>query len=220
MTQKLSGPELLPTGPVKHAVIFLHGLGSNGDDLIGLAPMLAQELPNTAFLSPNAPLEMPFATNGYQWFEYWDRTPIQILAGVANAVPMIVDYIHATAARFNIGLENIILCGFSQGTMMSLHVGLRKIAGLGGIVGFAGLMLSPETLALEKVGALPPVLLVHGLQDMVVPALASQQAELTLKMLGGNVKLVTRPMLQHSIDDVGIKEAILFSKRIFGIDQK
>lgn len=211
----LNGPEYIPSQPVKHAVIFLHGLGSNGQDLLSLAPMMAPQLPNTAFLSPNAPLSTPFSADGYQWFEYWDRTPMQILDGIANAVPMITEYIEDVCQRFDLDIENVVLCGFSQGTMMSLHVGLRKIEGLGGIVGFSGLLLSPETLAMEQVPQLPPVLLIHGMQDAVVPAVASVQADMALKMLGGDVKLVQRPYLQHSIDQEGIQEAVEFCQKIF-----
>lgn len=214
--KKLSGPELLPKGPVKNVVIFLHGLGSNGADLLSLAPFMSGNLSDTAFLAPNAPLSMPQMAQAYQWFEYWDRTPMQILDGIKQSLPKLVAYIQDTCARFDLTPDKIILCGFSQGTMMALHVGLRMVEGLGGIIGFSGLMMSPETLMLEKVKKLPPVLLVHGLQDMVVPAAASFQAEMVLKTLGCDVRYIQRPALQHSIDDTGIKEAMKFCHRVWG----
>lgn len=214
---KLTGPEYIPSQPVKHAVIFLHGLGSNGQDLIGLAPFMSPHLPDTAFFAPNAPLAMNFTADGYQWFEYWDRTPLQIMADIQQAVPLLIDYVSDICARFDLETENIVLCGFSQGTMMSLHVGLRHIENLGGIVGFSGMLLSPETLGSEQLPELPPVLLVHGMQDPVVPFLASQQAEAALMFLGGDVALVERPNLQHSIDEVGISSAVEFCRKIFAI---
>lgn len=211
----LNGPEYIPSISVTSAVIFLHGLGSNGDDLMGLAPLMRDSLPSTAFLAPNAPLPLPHSYGGYQWFEYWDRTPAQIADGIAQSTPMLIDFVKNVAARFDLPLSKIVLVGFSQGTMMSLQAGLRSLEGLGGIVGFSGALMSPETLAIEKNAILPPVLLVHGLQDPVVPALASQQAEMVLNMLGGKVTLVQRPFLQHSIDDEGIRQAVAFCRDIF-----
>lgn len=213
----LNGPEFIPQGKINHLVIFLHGLGSNGDDLIGLAPMLTHALPETAFLAPNAPLPTPFSASGYQWFEYWDRTIPQITDGINHASPMLVDFIHEAARRFDLPHEQIVLAGFSQGCMMALHAGLRLIDGLGGIIGMSGVLMSPETLAFEKVDKLPPILLAHGLQDTVVPALASYQAEIMLKSLGADVKYIQRPYMGHSIDDAVIKAAAEFCQKIFGL---
>ena len=211
----LTGPEHIPPR-VTSAVIFLHGLGSNGDDLLGLAPYFEKELPNTAFLAPNAPHPVMMTYNGFQWFDLWDRSTMQIEQGVRAAAPLIVDLVSGTARRFNIPPSKIILVGFSQGTMMALHAGLRLIDGLGGIVGFSGAMISPETLAEEKLQHMPPVLLVHGLADPIVPAMASSYAENTIRAAGGEVRLVQRPFLVHSIDDTGIAEAVSFAKKILG----
>ena len=211
----LTGPEFIPAGKIKNIVILLHGLGSNGDDLMGLVPMMSGLLPNTAFLAPNAPLPTPFSASGYQWFEYWDRTMMQISDGIKSAAPLIVDYIDAAAKRFKVPNENIILCGFSQGCMMALHTGLRLVDDLGGIIGLSGVLMNPETLLFEKVKKLPPVLLAHGLQDTVVPALASYQAEIALKSLGVDVKYIQRPYMGHSIDDQVIKASIEFCQKIF-----
>ena len=210
----LSGPEDVPA-KIRNIVIFLHGLGSNGDDLMGLAPYFKAALPDTAFLSPNAPYQVPMAYNGYQWFDLWDRSQMQIEQGVRDTAPMIVDYIHAVSKRFKVPLSRIVLVGFSQGTMMSLHTGLRLLDGLGGIVGYSGAMISPETLGDEKLKNLPPVLLVHGLSDPIVPAMASQYAAGAIENAGGAVRYIQRPFLVHSIDDAGIKEAISFVKAIF-----
>lgn len=213
--KNLSGPEDIPASP-DSAVIFLHGLGSNGDDLMGLAPYFKRELPNTAFFGPNAPHGVPMTYNGYQWFELWDRNQLQIEQGVRNAAPLIVDFINATATRLKLPLSKIFLVGFSQGTMMALHTGLRLVGGLGGIVGYSGAMISPETLADEGLKNLPPVLLVHGLADPIVPAMASHYAETTIRAAGGDVHYVQRPFLVHSIDDTGIKEAIAFVQNHMG----
>ncbi|MDB5477617.1 MAG: phospholipase/carboxylesterase [Alphaproteobacteria bacterium] len=210
----LTGPHFLPKGKITSLIVFLHGLGSNGDDLLGLAPVLSPSLPGTGYLAPNAPFRMD-RTSGYQWFDYWDRSLSQINDGVRHAAPMIADFVQAAAQEYQLPMQKIILCGFSQGTMMALHAGLRLIPDLGGIIGFSGVLMTPETLLFEKVSPLPPVLLVHGLQDTVVPAAASFQAQIALKALGGAVKYIQRPHLGHSIDDKGIEEAIKFSKNIF-----
>lgn len=211
----LSGPEFIPTSKPDSAVIFLHGLGSNGDDLISLAPHFASVLPKTAFFSPNAPISLQQMANGFQWFEYWDRTIAQIEDDLSQAVPLIVDYVTKIADRLGIENKKIILCGFSQGTMMALHTGLRYIDDLGGIIGFSGALLSPETLGANRLQSLPPVLLVHGLQDEVVPAMASAQAEILLRTLGADVHYVQRPSLAHSIDNKGLEEAGKFCQQIF-----
>jgi phospholipase/carboxylesterase len=211
----LTGPEFTPKGKINNIVIFLHGLGSNGRDLLGLADVMAPHLPNTAFIAPNAPLATPFAGNGYQWFEYWDRTMGQISEGIAYAAPLIQELVDSVATRFKIPLNKIILCGFSQGTMMALDSGLRRIQGLGGIIGFSGILMNPETLAFEKLDPMPPVLLVHGLMDSVVPAVASMQAQMTIKALGGEAKYIQRPYLAHSIDNEGIEAAIKFCQKVF-----
>ena len=211
----LKGPEYIPSKQVNSAVVFLHGLGSNGQDLLGLTAWMARDLPNTAFFAPNAPLPVPFTFNGYQWFEYWDRTPAQIEDGLRAAVPLLTNYLKSLSARLKLPLSKIVLVGFSQGTMMSLHAGLRVIKGLGGIVGYSGALLAAESFDKEKLAELPPVLLIHGAQDPVVPASASQAAEKIIREAGGEVVYVKRPFLVHSIDDVGIHEAVKFMQTIF-----
>jgi phospholipase/carboxylesterase len=215
MTQ-LSGPELLPAGgvaAVKKLVIFLHGYGSNGQDLIGLAPQLQRSLPNVAFLAPNAPTPLQNSYNGYQWFSIWDCTPWQIEQGLRTVTPSVVDYITAQCARFNVQTKDVVLIGFSQGTMLSLHIGLRHVAGLAGVIGYSGAMLTPESFMQEKQATLPPVLLVHGIMDNVVPWGASQLAADIIRNNGGDCETLFRPMLPHSIDNEGITAGIKFLQR-------
>ena len=213
----LTGPEFVPFGEIKQVVILLHGLGSNGDDLLGLVPMMVTDLPGTAFLAPNAPISTPFTSGGYHWFDYWDRNVLQINDGIKAATPLIVEYINDVCTRFNLSRDRIILCGFSQGCMMALYAGLRLLEGIGGIIGLSGVLMMPETLALEKTATLPPVLLAHGLQDTVVPALASYQAEMILKSLGAEVSYLQRPVMGHSIDNHVIKAVTTFCRKVFQI---
>lgn len=207
----LSGPEVLPPGgdsAVRQLVVFLHGYGSNGDDLIGLADQWQPFFHDAAFVSPNAPTPVPGTYNGYQWFSIWDVTPWQIEQGLRNVTPYVVAYVEAQVKRFNLKMSNVVLVGFSQGTMLSLHVGLRALNGLAGIIGYAGAMVSPETLMGEKQDSMPPVLLVHGMMDNVVPWGASQLAADVIRNTGGTVDTVFRPMLMHSIDAEGLKAGL------------
>lgn len=213
--KNLTGPDYIPSKKVTSAVIFLHGLGSNGQDLLGLSAWMARDLPNTAFFAPNAPIGVPFTFNGYQWFEYWDRTPAQIEDGMRAAVPLLTAYIKNITARTKVPPSKIVLVGFSQGTMMALHAGLRVIKGLGGIIGYSGSLLAPDSFNEQKMDNLPPVLLIHGTQDPVVPASASAAAEKLIAAAGGEVVYIKRPYLVHSIDDVGIAEAVKFLQTIF-----
>lgn len=216
MTFTLSGPEIVPEKPTS-AILFLHGLGSNGDDLMGLAPAFQQALPRTAFLAPNAPYSVPMMYNGYQWFDLWERSQMQIEHGVRDSAPLLAAFVEQTATRFHLPLKKIMLVGFSQGTMMALHVGLRMVDGLGGIIGFSGALVAAESLTDEKLNPMPPVLLVHGMADPIVPVMASQYAESTIRNVGGDVRLVQRPFLVHSIDNEGLDEAVSFATRILGV---
>ena len=167
----LDGPSRpAASGTATSLVIFLHGYGADGSDLIGLADPLAPHLPDTRFLAPNAPERCPGNPLGYQWFPipWLDGTPeAAARASAVRSYGLLDTWLDEVAAE-GPGPERTVLVGFSQGTMMALHVGLRRAAPLAGIVGFSGRLLDPQQLATE-ITARPPVLLVHGDQDPVVP---------------------------------------------------
>ena len=146
---KLSGPSRPPAsgGKPSRLVILLHGLGADGNDLIGLAPYWAPMLPEAEFLSPNAPFPCDMAPYGYQWFSSQDRNPAAVLAGVRAAAPILDAFIDEALAARGLGDGDLALVGFSQGTMMSLFVGLRRAQPAAGIVGFSGRLLAPELLS-------------------------------------------------------------------------
>ncbi|MFQ5346909.1 MAG: alpha/beta hydrolase, partial [Rhodothalassiaceae bacterium] len=166
----LSGPERGPAdgGAPQSLVIFAHGYGSNGEDLIGLVPHLAPHLPHTQFLSPNAPEPCPGVPGGYQWFPLTTISREERDRGCYQAAPALAHYIETQRERFSLAPDRFALVGFSQGTMMALHVGLRHAPALAGIVGFSGSLAAPGRL-LDEIAARPPVLLVHGANDDVVP---------------------------------------------------
>jgi phospholipase/carboxylesterase len=169
----LDGPRTPPANgrPPTKLVILCHGYGSNGEDLIGLAPYLAKALPDAVFVSPNAPEPVPGYPGGYQWFGLSRLDPHLTAAGVRAAAPSLDKFIDAELARYRLPASACALVGFSQGTMMSLHVGLRRAEALGAVLGYSGMLAAPDALAAEA-KTRPPVALVHGDRDDVIPVAA------------------------------------------------
>jgi phospholipase/carboxylesterase len=215
MMPRLSGPSRPPAsgGKPRRLVILLHGLGADGNDLIGLAPYWARLLPDAEFLSPNAPFPCDMAPYGYQWFSSQDRSPEAVLGGVRTAAPILDAFIDEALEERGLGSGELALVGFSQGTMMSLFVGLRRAEPVAGIVGFSGRLLAPELLASE-LRSRPPILLVHGTEDPLVPYSSLAAAETTLKAAGVPVETVTSFGIGHSIDDQGLRRGGEFLKKV------
>ena len=215
MLGKLSGPSRPPAagGKPKQLVILLHGLGADGNDLIGLAPYWAPLLPDAEFVSPNAPFPCDMAPHGYQWFSAQDRSPAAVLAGVRAAAPMLDAFIDEALAERGLSDADLALVGFSQGTMMSLFVGLRRAQPPAGILGFSGRLLAPELLASE-LRSRPRVLLVHGTEDPLVPYASLAAAEAALKEVGVPVETLTCPGIGHSIDENGLRRGGMFLRDV------
>lgn len=205
----LSGPEAPPAqgGKPESLVIFLHGVGSDGQDLISLAPFFARDLPKTHFLSPNGAVPYDMAEQGYQWFSLQDWSPQAMLKGAHEAAPLLNLFIEAQLKRFSLPERKLALVGFSQGTMMALYAALRHKEACAGVVGFSGALIGEEGIT-----AKPPVCLVHGEQDMVVPYGAMGLAEAILERHDVPVETHTRPDLGHGIDPEGIAIATRFLK--------
>jgi phospholipase/carboxylesterase len=215
MMPRLSGPSRPPAsgGKPRRLVILLHGLGADGNDLIGLAPYWARLLQDAEFLSPNAPFPCDMAPHGYQWFSSQDRSLEAVLGGVRAAAPILDAFIDEALEQRGLGSGELALVGFSQGTMMSLFVGLRRAEPVAGIVGFSGRLLAPELLASE-LRSRPPILLVHGTEDPLVPYSSLAAAETTLKAAGVPVETVTSVGIGHSIDDQGLRRGGQFLKKV------
>lgn len=212
MLAALDGPRLPPASgkPARHLVIFLHGYGADGNDLIGLGREWAHALPDAAFVSPHAP--NPCAANpfgGREWFPLTFRDPGEYWRGVNQAAPALQSFIEAEAARLSLPLSAVALAGFSQGTMMALHVGPRMNAPLAAIVGFSGHLAGAEHLARE-IKSRPPVLLVHGSDDAVIPVEAIHHARMALGAAEVPVEWTIRPGLAHGIDPEGLRAAGAF----------
>ena len=211
MMPLLSGPSRPPAsgGKPRRLVILLHGLGADGNDLIGLAPHWARLLPNAEFLSPNAPFACDMAPYGYQWYSSQERTPEAALAGVRAAAPILDAFIDEALAKRGLRDSDLALVGFSQGTVMSLYVGFRRKQPVAGIVGFSGRLLAPELLA-NELRSRPPTLLVHGTDDPLVPYTALAEAETALEGARVPVETVTSAGIGHAIDEEGLRRGGLF----------
>ncbi|MEK9705602.1 MAG: alpha/beta fold hydrolase, partial [Paracoccaceae bacterium] len=179
MTRVLTAGRKEPqSGDTRSAVVFLHGYGANGADLLGLADPLADHLPDTLFIAPDAPENCVGSPFGYQWFPIpWidGSSEEESSRGMQQAVEDLNAFLDALMVDEDLLPEQVCLFGFSQGTMMSLHVAPRREDPVAGSVAFSGRLLEPELLA-DEVQSRMPILLVHGDQDDVVPVLSLPQA--------------------------------------------
>ena len=212
---ELDGPLYGPHsgGAVKQIVLLLHGYGSNGLDLISFSNYWRELLPDALFLAPNAPEPLPGGWGGYQWWGLTEFTREAMARGVASAAPVLDRYIDRQLDRHGLTESDMALVGFSQGTMMALHVGPRRARPLAGILGYSGMLADPEALARE-VRSKPPVLLIHGSADPMVPVTAMEAAKADLEGLGFAVDSHVSPGLAHSVDLVGLQLGGDFVRRV------
>ena len=213
---ELDGPRWGPAsgGEAEQLVILLHGLGADGADLIGLAPHWGETLPDAAFVAPNAPFPCDMAPMGYQWFSVQNQSPEGRLAAAQAVAPALDAFIDAELARAGLGAESMALVGFSQGTMMSLYVAPRRAAGMAAVVGYSGRLLAPELLSDEAVSK-PPVMLIHGELDDLVPFSCMAEAEAGLTAVGFDVQTLACPGIGHGIDPRGLQRGGSFLQAAF-----
>nr|WP_248306472.1 phospholipase [Devosia oryzisoli] len=198
------------------AVVLLHGYGSDGNDLISLAPLWQDLLPGAVFLAPNAPHPAQMTAGGFQWFSIdfeGDRLASR-QSGVTLARPILVEFLEDLWAQSGLTPERTILAGFSQGAMMALHTGLSLPADktLMGVLGFSGAFLPPEGFGETKL-ARPPVCLVHGDLDTVVSPQMSAEANVTLTEAGYSVSYHVSRGTGHGISPDGLQFASDFVAR-------
>jgi phospholipase/carboxylesterase len=212
----LSGPRMPPQagGAARQLVVLLHGVGADGDDLIGLAPALARRLPNAAFVAPNGPEPWDMAPFGHQWFSLRDRRPETLLAGVQAAARALDSFLDAELARHRLADHQLALVGFSQGTMMALHVAPRRHSPVAAVLGFSGALVGGELLATEAVSR-PPLLLIHGDADEVVPVQALFAAIAGLQAADFAVQWSIRAGLPHAIDPESVEHGADFLRAAF-----
>ena len=201
-------------GTPRQLVVLCHGVGADGHDLIDLAPTWSRALPDALFVAPDAPQRYDQGPTGRQWFSLRDRTPAVLDAGARRAAPLLLGYIDAELAQAGLPPDAVAMMGFSQGAMMALHSGLRRPVPPRGIMAYSGALLNQPGFAAECTGH-PPVLLVHGREDDVVPFARAEAAESALVQLGMPVQTLWCPKLGHGIDDAGLSAGALFLQRLF-----
>ncbi len=203
------------SGPATLLVVLCHGVGADGRDLIGLADSFAPGLPGAAFIAPDAPEPCDMAPMGRQWFSLQDRTPAVLDAGARRAAPLLLATIDAELARLRLAAGAVAMLGFSQGAMMVLHAGLRRRPSPRAILAYSGALLDSLELDAEITGR-PPVLLVHGRDDEVVPFARGPATEAALRRVGVPVISDWRPRVGHWIDAPGLATGALFLKQVSG----
>ncbi len=215
MTNQLTGPALPPLSgnKPKQLVVILHGYGADGANLIGLGFEWQQDLPDAEFLAPNAHQFCEMGGGGYQWFSLMERSRENYLRGAKAAAPILDAYLDEELKKRDLSDKDLALVGFSQGTMMSLYNAPRRQNACAGVLGYSGRLLGEDTL--KDTSARPPVRLVHGEADDVVPFESMAHAESHLSNAGFSVDSFGRPGLPHSIDDKGIKLGREFLKSVF-----
>ena len=204
---------ILPKSKPQQLVVLLHGVGANGQDLLDLGGLWQTILPDCAFISPDGAEAYDMAPMGRQWFSLRDRSPDVMLKGIQKTQPIVDAYLDGLLKEFSLPAKKLALVGFSQGTMLSLYIGPRRAEQIAGIMAYSGALLGGETLHAD-IKSKPPITLVHGLNDDVVPAGASKLAQQVLQKEGIACDLHLRENLGHGIDDAGLKLGAAFLQRI------
>lgn len=220
MAGELNGPRLEPrSGQARRLVVFLHGYGADGNDLIEIGRAWQGLLPDTAFVSPHAPEPCGQAPVGRQWFPLTFRSQNERWTGCNKAAPVLNQFIDAELARRKLPPSALALVGFSQGTMMALHTGLRRAVAPAAIVGYSGIFVLPEEADAQAVAgeikSKPPVLLIHGDQDDLIPAQALFLSAQELAALEIPVQWHLSKGVGHGIDQEGLRHGGEFLARQF-----
>jgi phospholipase/carboxylesterase len=217
LSKIVNGASLQPRSgePPRKIVLLLHGFGSSGTDMISLAPQWQDALPDTLFLAPHAPQRCGMMGTGYQWWGLSGFAPSALAAGAASAAPAIDAFIDRKLAQYGLTEADLALVGFSQGTMMALHIALRRPCAVAAVVGYSGMITGIAGLAHSDISK-PRVLLVHGTADPVVPVAALHMSESELKRLGVEVTTHISYGVGHSVDPVGLRLGRDFIADAFG----
>ncbi len=217
---ELDGPRLEPrSGSAKQLVVFLHGYGADGNDLIDIGRAWQGVLPNAAFASPHAPRPCGQAPTGREWFPLTFRNPDERWTGVNQAAPILESFLDAELKRRNLPPTALALVGFSQGTMMSLHVGLRRAVAPAAIVGYSGMLVAPENgdpaAFAAEIRSRPPVLLIHGDADQLIPVQALLESAQGLATLDVPAQWHISAGIGHGIDQEGLRHGGEFLAKCF-----
>jgi phospholipase/carboxylesterase len=221
MAAQIDGPRLQPkSGKAEQLIVFLHGYGADGNDLIDIGRQWRSFLPDAAFVSPHAPDRCAISPAGRQWFPLTMRDPLERWRGVVATRALIDAFVTAELEKHGLDESRLALVGFSQGTMLALHVGLRLRKAPAAILGYSGVLVTgsdPQDDSPPKATRAPPILLVHGEEDELIPADALLLSANTLGKANIPTQWHLSPGLGHGIDNGGLMHGGLFLARSFGV---
>lgn len=215
--QKLDGPFIAPkSGKAKNLVIFLHGYGSNGDDLISLGEAWAPAMPDAAFVSPNAPAVCDAFAAGYQWFPIRaiDPAVFEREQQAAKVMPVLSNFIDEQLAKWGVDDSRLAVAGFSQGAMMAMYTMPRRSKPCAAVIGYSGMIIEPEGLKAPGIVKMP-ILAIHGDRDEVVPPEALNRIDAAFTAAGFEIEEIMRPTLAHGIDQFGMTRGMQFVQESF-----
>ena len=203
------------SGRARSLVVFLHGYGANGADLLDIGDVLAPHLPDTAFVAPDAAERVPGTPSGYQWFSiprFDGSSQAQSAAGLQRSAADLNAFLDQRLAYEGLGPEALALVGFSQGAMMSMEVAPRRAVAPAAVVAISGRLIQPERLEAEVV-AKPPMLIIHGDQDQMVDFGEMALAANALSAAGFDTYGHVMQGMGHGISQDGLSAALGFLKR-------
>ncbi len=217
MNKILNGPVIKnQSEDFERIIVFLHGYGANGNDLISIGNAWQKVIPKTIFLSPNAPFDCPFGNDSYQWFELTSISPESIGSGLNKAGPYLHNFIDHISLKYSIPFEKIFFVSFSQGTMMALYHLCQRESKSAGIMGYSGLLFDDKNFDL-KIKSKFPVRLYHGKNDEIINFEQTIKASNKLKALNFNIEYKLKDFLGHGIDEEGLNYGLEFIKKTFNI---
>lgn len=217
MTKLIDGPSIAPkSGKTRFLVVLLHGYGASGDDLISIGHEWAPDLPDTAFVSPNAPDVCEMWAQGYQWFSIraLQTDPLERARQAAQAAPALHAFLDAQLEKWDVPESRMIVGGFSQGAMMAMYTMPRRKNACAGVIGYSGMLIDGGALTAEGMSKMP-VLAIHGDSDEIVPPASLHGIEQGFGAAGYNVETVMRPGLGHGIDHFGLTRGLSFIQKNF-----
>jgi phospholipase/carboxylesterase len=222
MAETINGPRIeAKSGKPKQLVVLLHGYGADGNDLIEIGRQWRALLPDAAFVAPHAPEPCGMSPMGRQWFALTMRDPDERWRGVTKARPVLDAFLDAELAKLGLTESQLALVGFSQGTMMALHVGLRRRRAPAAILGYSGVLVGSEHVAeataRDASGAPPPILLAHGDQDQLIPFDALFDSAEALAKANIPCQWHLSLGVGHGIDNGGLRHGGLFIAKGFGL---
>jgi len=206
------GPKLAE--PARQLVVLLHAYESSGEEFIHLAPLLQRFAPHAAFVAPNGPVPCDGPKGGFQWWPPTGGDPGKRTRGARGVHALLDRFIDEELARHGLSEDRLALAGFSQGAMAALYVGLRRPRPVAGVISFSGDLIDEESLA-TGASARPPVLLLHGAADPVLPVARLHRTEASLRRYGVEPRVHVSPTLGHGVGLDGIRQAGAFLRSAF-----